>query len=340
MEQLTGVWLYEVLRAVETGDTDQLERWREQNMIPEDIATTLLYSIAVQCYRHRVFHADPHPGNIMVMPEGKIGFIDFGLIGWLDERQVLQEFKLNQHIFREEFHAAYRSLLALIEAPPLKNAAQFELEIKELLRGWTWDIRHPGAPVMSKSITTLLVKLLEIMRRFNVAIPMRTLRLYRTLIVSDMIILKIAPQLNRFELLQLFIKEELAYQQKQKFLAATEFDRLTGVLVKGLDSIEELVGWVGVMRDAAPLLVNQLNRSRGSFVLNVFAGLLTAVYSFFLFGLIAVVVNKVVLFALLSGTMWSGIAAELNTHFPSILAGLVVVLIGLGHLIARVRAQL
>ncbi len=29
------------------------------------------------------FHADPHPGNIFVMPDGKIGLIDFGIVGWL-----------------------------------------------------------------------------------------------------------------------------------------------------------------------------------------------------------------------------------------------------------------
>ncbi len=29
------------------------------------------------------FHADPHPGNIFVMPDGKIGLMDFGIVGWL-----------------------------------------------------------------------------------------------------------------------------------------------------------------------------------------------------------------------------------------------------------------
>ncbi len=29
------------------------------------------------------FHADPHPGNLFVMPDGKIGIMDFGIVGWL-----------------------------------------------------------------------------------------------------------------------------------------------------------------------------------------------------------------------------------------------------------------
>ena len=42
---------------------------------------------------HGVFHADMHEGNMMVLPDGRLGLIDFGIIGRIgpDERRFLAE---------------------------------------------------------------------------------------------------------------------------------------------------------------------------------------------------------------------------------------------------------
>ena len=34
------------------------------------------------------FHADPHPGNIIVLPGNRIGLLDFGMVGRIDERSA------------------------------------------------------------------------------------------------------------------------------------------------------------------------------------------------------------------------------------------------------------
>ncbi|MDZ7582493.1 MAG: AarF/UbiB family protein [Deltaproteobacteria bacterium] len=38
----------------------------------------------------RPFHADPHPGNTIVMYDGRVSLVDFGIIGYLDEEAMLQ----------------------------------------------------------------------------------------------------------------------------------------------------------------------------------------------------------------------------------------------------------
>lgn len=43
-------------------------------------------AMLAQILVHGFFHADPHPGNILVLPDGAIGFLDFGIVGRLDER--------------------------------------------------------------------------------------------------------------------------------------------------------------------------------------------------------------------------------------------------------------
>ena len=36
-------------------------------------------------FEHGFFHADPHPGNLFIEPDGRIGLIDFGMVGEVDD---------------------------------------------------------------------------------------------------------------------------------------------------------------------------------------------------------------------------------------------------------------
>src|SRR5699024_6384573 len=49
------------------------------------IADTLARTLFTQIFEYGFFHADIHPGNIVVTNDGKVGFIDFGMVGKLTE---------------------------------------------------------------------------------------------------------------------------------------------------------------------------------------------------------------------------------------------------------------
>jgi len=73
----------------------QVESWGE--IVEPKYITELLVEIYTrQILEHGIFHADPHPGNIMVSPEGKLCLIDFGMVGYitLRDKEVLRELLL------------------------------------------------------------------------------------------------------------------------------------------------------------------------------------------------------------------------------------------------------
>jgi len=57
-----------------------------------------------QIFRYRFFHADPHPGNIFVTYDGKISFIDFGIMGSLgqDEHKKMMDLVYHHFITKSE----------------------------------------------------------------------------------------------------------------------------------------------------------------------------------------------------------------------------------------------
>ena len=73
-----------VMEKIKGVPIDELEQLRAQGHDPKQIAVSGCKAYLKQVFEFGFFHADPHPGNIMVMAEGQIAFVDFGIMGRLD----------------------------------------------------------------------------------------------------------------------------------------------------------------------------------------------------------------------------------------------------------------
>ncbi|MBF0472515.1 MAG: AarF/ABC1/UbiB kinase family protein [Nitrospirae bacterium] len=62
---------------------DDLEKMKETGIDMPLTARRLIKIYFKMMLEHGFFHADPHPGNIFVMADGRIGIVDFGIVGWL-----------------------------------------------------------------------------------------------------------------------------------------------------------------------------------------------------------------------------------------------------------------
>ncbi|HVO41655.1 MAG TPA: AarF/UbiB family protein [Aggregatilineales bacterium] len=208
MELLEGVWLYELLAAVKNDDQARLLAWAELGIIPEQVGRLILRSVLTQCYRHRFFHADPHAGNLILLDGGTLGYIDFGLVGWLDERAWEQQFRLYENLANARLHAAYETILSTMEPLPVTNRSRFEMELKALLQDWILAINSNYATTSEKSSAFFFFRLFDIVRRSHLTIPSGIMRLNRALIISDAAILELAPQLHRLAFLREFFDNE------------------------------------------------------------------------------------------------------------------------------------
>jgi ubiquinone biosynthesis protein len=77
LEKLEGIKVND-LAALETADINR-----------QRIAANSVRLMLEEMFVHGFFHADPHPGNLYVLADGRIGMMDFGMVGRLDE--MLQE---------------------------------------------------------------------------------------------------------------------------------------------------------------------------------------------------------------------------------------------------------
>ncbi|PZR56759.1 MAG: ABC transporter [Candidatus Meridianibacter frigidus] len=136
---------------------------------------------------HGLFHADPHPGNIMIQPDGRIGVVDFGMVVRLsdDTRRRLGDVFMSM-----EKSDAQRLSDRLIDlAPPLRpidrNALTRQLE--RLLE------RYMSASLGQVQMGTALSEMLEIVREFGLRLPAALAMFFKMVAMSEGMILEIAP---------------------------------------------------------------------------------------------------------------------------------------------------
>ena len=178
MEQITGTPLAELLK----GEGDR----ENKNRIAKLGAELTLKQIFV----HGFFHADPHPGNVVILDDGRFCYLDFGLTGNLiqRDREVVSDILINI-ITRNEQKAA-RAVIRLAGSRDVERAQRIERDISELID------RFQSAETGDFSFTTLLAELIEVLVDEGLALPADLFLLIKSLITIEGIATVLDPDFD------------------------------------------------------------------------------------------------------------------------------------------------
>jgi ubiquinone biosynthesis protein len=207
LERLRGVTVREMLTATTNGNGGMLDVWEARGITPRRTAVILLRSVLEQTMRYRTFNADPHPSNLIVSDGGTLNWVDFGAVGWIDERQWELQLRLRDAIANEQIHHAYLALLEGMEPLPFRNLSRFEQEIKRILSDFLIASQDPTAPLSQKSTGTFLVKTLATLRRNRLPMTSSTIQLYRTIVMADIVMLRLYPAIDWRGHLRRFLRD-------------------------------------------------------------------------------------------------------------------------------------
>jgi ubiquinone biosynthesis protein len=208
MERIQGVSVRSLLRAMSDGDQTMLSELSELGITPERTAIILLRSVLEQTIRYRTFNADPHPSNLIVMAGGTLAWVDFGLTGWIDERQWALQLRLREAFVNGSPHAAYLSMLESIEPIPQdRDLRAFEQDVKESIRDYILANEDPYAPLEERSAGLFLLRTIQALRRSRLPVTISTVALYRTILIADMVVLRLYPSIDWIGHLRRFIHD-------------------------------------------------------------------------------------------------------------------------------------
>ncbi|NJR51876.1 MAG: AarF/ABC1/UbiB kinase family protein [Leptolyngbyaceae cyanobacterium CSU_1_3] len=131
----------------------------------EEISTLLLRAFFQQICLDGFFHADPHPGNLFYLSDGRVALLDCGMMGRLDPRtqQILLELVLS--IVNLDAQRCTQLVLQL--APPTQsiNRLKLESEFDRLLR------RYYSMNISQVNFSKLVYEVLQVARSNKIRIP-------------------------------------------------------------------------------------------------------------------------------------------------------------------------
>jgi predicted unusual protein kinase regulating ubiquinone biosynthesis (AarF/ABC1/UbiB family) len=115
---------------------------------------------------------------------------------------------MRQALSANRIHAAYTALVADFTFPAGMDVASFETEMKEILWTWSQASNSPHASIQEKSAGALFLRVFDAVRRAGAGIPSGLMRLFRALVISDMVILKLDPGIDILGEVRAFIEAE------------------------------------------------------------------------------------------------------------------------------------
>jgi len=194
---------------------------------PAEIAANGARIFMRMAFEFGLFHGDPHPGNLRIMPGGVIGVLDFGMVGRLEEEQREQLVDLFVAVTRNDVPRCVERLLMI--GKPFR-----EID-RPLLTGDVRDFieTYYGAPLDKIDVSRLLSDFVGILANHGIRYPADLMLLIRAIITLEGVGRALDPEFNLATHLAPFVERIINERYSPQRLAArvlTEARMLLGVL--------------------------------------------------------------------------------------------------------------
>ena len=217
-EYMTGLWLWEVIAAVEQKTSEGRELLRGLNIDPGIVARRILWASFWSMEAHVFFHADPHPANILIRPNNQVTFIDFGSCGSFNGQQRIALEQMVLAMQNQDVETMTRATLILMEPiPPVDVPALVKMAQEEYLRVLhTFNTPPEYTQYWERTSARQWLTMVKIAQKFKLPSNLHMLRMIRATLLYDSIVLRLDNQLNRYDEYTAFMKD-LAQLVKQKW---------------------------------------------------------------------------------------------------------------------------
>ncbi|MCA9215255.1 MAG: AarF/ABC1/UbiB kinase family protein [Planctomycetales bacterium] len=187
------------------------------------------------------FHADPHPGNIVVLPGNRIGLLDFGMVGRIDEglREDIEDLLIS--IANGDSTHLTNLILRIGNAPRDLDETAFRTELADF-------VSHYGSqPLERFKLSGALDEMFDMIFRYRIAIPAQVAMLLKVLISLEGSSKLLSPSFNLMQVIRPFHRKAIlrrlspARRIKKFRRVYAEIEHLIEVLPRRITDILEQV---------------------------------------------------------------------------------------------------
>ncbi len=171
-------------------DVEKLVEW---GLKPTDIADRGLDIYLTQIFEYGYFHADPHPGNVLVQESGRIVLIDFGMVGKMMPKDKYAFAGVYVAMANHDPVAMANALRSLSVEHDIKDMRILETELNELIEDFAY------LDVDESSIAEVSQRLQSIIYKNKMAVPASVFLIFRAFAILEGIGKTIHPKINMLD---------------------------------------------------------------------------------------------------------------------------------------------
>lgn len=198
----------EFIHGTKVTDLDEL---RARNVSPAKVNRLLIKTYLKQLLEDGFFHADPHPGNLLVMPDGRLAFFDFGMVGRITPQLQSKMIDAFFHVVSKDPAGIAQDLIDLdflkpgtdpnVVRPVVEKMFQFHLNLK----------------LKEVNFKELTYDLADVMYDYPFRLPSNFTYIMRALMTLEGIGIVTDPEFNFFETAKPYAKEFMLRREGKDF---------------------------------------------------------------------------------------------------------------------------
>ena len=230
-----------------------LESLRQNNLDPKELATTLVNIYFKQFFEDGFYHADPHPGNIVVKNDGTIVFYDFGMVGRINESVRNELASVLLSVVKNDTDTLLSSLKNL---KLIRTDTDIE-PIKKIIKQAVYDY-YDGSKLTNLKLDGLEEDINNILKEKPFVLPGKftyTLRMTGTL---EGVCRTLDPEFSLINVAKPYLQNWLKNNLIQ---SESKWDYLKAVFPKQNKLVEKVKIYSGVIKDLPQYIANAEKRN-------------------------------------------------------------------------------
>ncbi len=228
----------EFLDGIKISDTDKLDA---AGFDREALARSGANIYLEMMFTHGLYHADPHPGNIIAVGDGVIGLLDFGMVGRMSEELQENIADMLMAMVGNDPQQLTTIITRIGTVPLDLDYGSLSLEVADF-------VGHYGSmPLDQFDLSGALTEMTEMIRRYSILLPAGTALLIKVLITIEGSARLLSPSFSLVEVIEPYQKKMLwrrispARRLKKLQRLYGEVEHLVEVLPRGILNILQQV---------------------------------------------------------------------------------------------------
>lgn len=189
LERVSGIQISDVAAIIAAGHD------------PVKLVDTAAVSFFNQVFRDGYFHADMHPGNMFVMPNGRIAVVDFGIMGRIDRKSRIYLAQILHGFMTEDYYNLAKVHFDAGFVPAHKSVDSFALAMMAITKPII------GRKLSDISVARLLGQLFTTAETFEMEAQPHLLLLQKNMMLTEGVGRMLNPEVNMWQVVQPLIEE-------------------------------------------------------------------------------------------------------------------------------------